>query len=354
MNAPPSLQHNNNFDFLRTVAATLVLFSHQFSLLGLPDPRILPRISLGHLAVCIFFVISGFLVTQSWERDPNALRFAKRRILRVWPGLIAVTVLSALVLGPLVTSLPAYDYFRADGTLAYFKTLLLNIKYKLPGVFTENPYPNAVNGSLWTIPLEVRWYIVILIAGVIGALKIRVLALIALMTLAVYYLGIYGAETNPNPKYFQELGLFMLYGACLHLYREKWARRPLVFLLVIACAALTAVALGHPFVGLWLALPYMVIAFGTASTPVLRRFGRFGDLSYGIYIYAFPVQQTIIWWLGPQPFAVLLSVSIVIVVAMAYASWHLIESPALRLKPSRAPVGTPPATRPKRDLMTSS
>jgi len=261
----------------------------------------------------------------------------KRRFLRIWPGLIAVTVLGAFVLGPLVTNLSASDYFRAGETAHYFKTLLLNIKYYLPGVFINNPYPRAVNGSLWTIPVEVHWYVVILVAGVVGLLRFRHFVFAALVVLAIYYLGIYGAESNPKRIYFQEFGLFFLYGACLHLYQEQWRKHVALTALFLICSALIALFFGHPLVALWLVLPFLVIVFGTASTPVIRRFGRFGDLSYGIYIYAFPVQQTVAWLTSARySLTATLGLSAAITTLFAFASWHLIERPALSFKPRQS------------------
>ncbi|MBS0454384.1 MAG: acyltransferase [Proteobacteria bacterium] len=326
----------NNFDFWRVLAASMVLFSHQFALLGKPEPQILPKVTPGTLGVCVFFAISGFLVMQSWQRDPHALRFLWKRVLRIWPGLIAACCIAALVLGPIVSSLSPAEYFQSGATWRYFKTLLLDIKYELPGVFEDNPYPRAVNGSLWTIPVEVRWYLVVLAAGLFGLFRHRAIALTCLVALAAYHFGIYGAETNPRPNFFREYGLFFLAGVCLQLYRQVWSQR------LLACAGFTllgasaAFFLGHPFVALWITVPFAVIAFGLASTPFIRRFGRIGDLSYGIYIYAFPVQQMIIWATqGRYPFVGTLAISALVTTVVAYVSWHGIERPALSLKPSR-------------------
>ena len=334
---------DNNFDFWRILAAAMVLFSHQFTLLGRDQPALLLGEGFGSVGVCIFFCVSGFLVTQSWVRDPHAFRFIQRRFLRIWPALIVVTCLAALVMGPLVSTLPVSAYFGSAETLHYFKSLVLNIQYVLPGVFSTNPYPRAVNGSLWTIPVEVRWYWVTLIAGVVGLLRFRHLVLAATLGLAIHHFAIYGAETNPVHRYGIEYGLFFAYGACLNLYRALWEGRALrLALLLLGVAALVA-AFGHPVIALWLFVPFAVIASGLASTPVIRRFGRFGDLSYGFYIYAFPVQQLIVWWtqasLSPP---VSLALSALGTTVLAYLSWHLVEKPALRLKP-RAAAAAPAA-----------
>ena len=326
----------NNFDFWRIAAAVLVLVSHQFALLGKSGPVPIPGVSLGGVGVFIFFAVSGFLVTQSWQSDPNAVRFVQRRFVRIWPALIVVTLLAALVMGPLVSELPAAEYFARAETLRYFKVLVLNIKYELPGVFLSNPYPRAVNGSLWSIPVEVRWYWVTLFAGLLGLLRVRAAVLASMLALALFHFWIYGAESNPTRNYGIEYGLFFVYGACLQLYRSAWEDRRLRLAPPLAAVAALFAMLGHPLVALWVFLPFAVIATGVASTPVIRRVGRFGDFSYGFYIYAFPVQQLAIWATSASlPLPAYLALSAAATTVLALLSWHLVEKPALRFKPGR-------------------
>src|SRR5690349_17297938 len=112
----PSMKHDNTFDALRLFAALLVIFGHAFRLTGEIGPAFAGT-GVATTGVKIFFVISGYLVAQSWMRDPHPVRFLRRRVLRVMPGLIAVVVLTALVLGPLVTRLPPAAYFADARTL---------------------------------------------------------------------------------------------------------------------------------------------------------------------------------------------------------------------------------------------
>ncbi len=311
-----------------------MLLSHQFALLGKPEPVFLGRMNFGSLGVCIFFALSGFLVSQSWMRDPHAGRFAARRLLRIWPGLFVVTALSALILGPLVSTLPGREYFASGETWRYFKILLFNIKYDLPGVFESNPFPRAVNGSLWTIPLEVKWYLVVLLAGVCGLMRFRFLVLASTAAFAFFCFVIHGIETIPDRNYFREYGLFFLSGVCLSHFPALFGRRSILVLACAGAAAAIAIASAHPMVGLWLFLPYAAILFGLSSTPVLRRSGRFGDLSYGLYIYAFPVQQLVVWSTGANigmlPAAMLSATG---ALGMALFSWHLVEKRAMRFRP---------------------
>ena len=171
--AAASAHQANNFDAVRIIAALAVLVSHHYALTAQAEPSFLGLHTWGGMAVIVFFVISGYLVTSSWYNDPSFLRFSQRRILRIWPALAVVVVLTAYGLGALVTSLPLMEYWTHRATLDYFLTLKMNVHFMLPGVFTNNPYAHGVNGSLWTIPLEVRCYVVMAIAGLLGLMKFR-------------------------------------------------------------------------------------------------------------------------------------------------------------------------------------
>ncbi|WP_081896682.1 MULTISPECIES: acyltransferase family protein [Burkholderia] len=332
--------NENNFDFLRLFAASMVLFSHQHALMGRPgiDTGLGERFGLGGLGVCIFFIVSGYLVTQSWLRDPNAFRFLAKRFLRIWPGLFIVTCIAALLVGPIVSGLDVKNYFSSPGLREYFGNLRViggGTSY-LPDVFTHNPFPRAVNGSLWTIPVEVHWYLVLVVAAVAGALRWRWIALFGIVGLAIYHFGVYHGETNPVRNWSREYGLFFLAGALLQLFRDWWADRQVLLIVGSLTVGTALFMLGWHVLGVLVAMPCLVIFTGEASTPFLRRFGRFGDLSYGVYIYAFIVQQTLIWKFGASgSFTLHLLSTVVVTFICAWLSWHLVEKRALSFKPSR-------------------
>ena len=149
----------NNLNIIRFAAALMVIYGHMFPLLGIPSFTVL-NTAISSIGVLIFFVISGYLISESYKRDTNALRYTIRRTFRIMPGLIFAILITALVIGPIFTSLPVREYFSNPNFLQYFKNMALNIHYNLPGVFEMNPYANAVNGSLWSLPVEVVMYIV--------------------------------------------------------------------------------------------------------------------------------------------------------------------------------------------------
>ena len=336
----------NNFDFIRLVAALLVLVSHQFALQGLPEPGVQGLHSLGGLGVLVFFSISGYLVAQSWLNDPHWLRFAARRLLRIVPGLLLVMAACTFILGPVLTHLSLAEYFSHPLVAKY---LVFRSK-QLPFVFAGNALPHAVNGALWTIPLEIACYAVLGLLGLVGCLRSgygRPALTFALVTTAL----IYALPENRGSlvfrsflgfvpaRYLLEFGLFFFAGSALCLWRVLELKRQQTALLLIGTliAAAIALAFNRMFLAVWLMLPLAMVLLGHRTTPFLRRTGRFGDLSYGVYIYAYPVQQTIFllyedqlgWW-------TLMALVVAITVLLAFASWHLVEKPALRYKPSRA------------------
>lgn len=342
MTVTPS--HSNNFDFVRLVAALCVVVSHQFALTGHPEPTLFGLHSLGGMGVLVFFSVSGFLVAQSWDADPHVGRFAARRLLRIWPAFAFVILLAALVWGPLMSQLPAREYFRHPMVRQYLGNLWLSMWDMLPVRLEGNALPTAVNGPLWTIPLELKCYLVLAVMGAAGLLRRRWPAVVLLLALLLPYAVIEprGEQLVQSfgwtieQRYLLEFGLFFIGGALLHWLRFDDRRAVLRYLAIAWALAAIAAWAGRPLLAVWFALPVSVIALGRASTPGLRAAGRFGDLSYGLYIFAFPVQQTLVHFLGGRVhWAVLAGLVLAVSTALAWASWHGLEKRALRLKPSR-------------------
>ena len=324
----------NNFDAIRIVAASMVLVSHQYALTGQVEPTFFGVHSVGGLAVTVFFVLSGYLVAASWQRDPSLWRFALRRFLRIWPALTAAIVLAAYGLGAWVTELPLQQYLTHRATANYLQGLWLKIHFVLPGVFEHNPYPLGVNGSLWTIPIEVRCYIVLGVAGLLGLLRFRLVLLLCIALYMAWFFAHSNADVTGTVNYGRELSAFFLAGTTLFTLQAHWSHRPAVWTLIIGLACAIAWAVGWRHTALLMGLPFAVIYLGTKSTPILHRAGRWGDPSYGIYLYAFPVQQTIVHFTWPGlGFAGTLVLSLAVTVGLAYASWHGLEKPALKFKP---------------------
>jgi peptidoglycan/LPS O-acetylase OafA/YrhL len=321
-------RRRNNFDILRLTAAIAVLVSHSFVLSGHHEPTI-GSLTVGTIAVFVFFAISGFLITRSWEREPRLGAFLAKRILRIFPALIVVVLLTALVAGPLLTSLSGGSYFGAHETWTYvFKNVILFQQYVLPGVFTHNPYGTAVNGSLWTLPTEFRAYLFIALLGVLTLLARR-RAVVAILAF-VYLLGLVApAHTSLLFGTLMFYRVFLV-GAILYLWRDEIPRsRTAAAGLIIAWVALSGTSAGVAAATVAISYAAIVLAY---EKPALTRLTKHGDFSYGIYLWAFPVQQTIAHLWHHVSSLEMIVVSLPSTVLLAIGSWRLVEGPALTLR----------------------
>ena len=332
----------NNFDALRILAALMVVFGHAFILSGRgADEPLAAHTGIGgfgELGVSIFFVVSGFLVTMSYERLGDVRAFLANRVLRILPGLALAVALTAWALGPLVSSLPPGDYFSRLQTWLYpLRNLLLYpVAYRLPGVFAHNPYPDAVNGSLWTLRLEFSFYLAIPALARCGQLNRRGLGAAALAAAAAYLACLGLGQHAPPVALIATRNLYLFAaGAALFAWRDQAALRGPG--LMLAAAALFAASLPFKAVTPYVApmvLPLLVVGLALRPVRGAAAAARFGDLSYGVYIYAFPVQQALMAFVGPQRLgmAAFLGLTLLAVLPLAALSWWLVERPALGLK----------------------
>lgn len=312
----------NSFDALRLLAALMVVFHHSLVLSGHPSPSWAIGGDLGVVGVGIFFVISGHLICASFERSATVSDYLSKRALRIFPALIVAVALTALVLGPMVSSLSPATYFREPQTWLYIgkNALLFPVDYALPGVFADAPLPGVVNGSLWTLRLEFTCYLALAGLGLAGLLRrsvVGVLAIcagIAALSIEGFGATIFADDVSRLVLIACKFGFLFLTGAWAHLYRRApplWS--------TLASAALLAT----PF---WiLGLPLVTLAIGRICSPRPP-----ADISYGLYIYAFPIQQVLAAH-GMLSFPA----SVAATMPLALVSWYLVEKPALRLKPSR-------------------
>lgn len=348
--------HLNNLNFLRFFAAGMVWYGHSFAIKKVPEPLFLGSVPIGAVGVWIFFAISGYLVYQSWARDPRALAFLCRRSLRIFPGLIVCVLLSIFLLGPALTRLSLREYFEHPFTWNYLKNIVLHINYVLPGVFENNPIPHAVNGSIWSLTIEFMLYLlmllVVLLAGLLGKFsgqnqRGKMQGSTRLWMLACCVICIAGTAfwAWPYPEmvifYVTDLrqiaicGSYFFAGAVLASWDlSRWlslSNVTLAFALLIMLS-INAKALQ---IGTWIAIPVIALGFGLVSHPLGRLFAKH-DYSYGIYIYAFPVQQTVVALYPELSMPSYLAVTAAIILLLAALSWHLVEQPMLRFKPKPA------------------
>jgi peptidoglycan/LPS O-acetylase OafA/YrhL len=324
--------HGNNFDFLRLAAALAVIFSHSFTLTDGSDVNEpLFRLSgqqatIGLVAVDMFFIISGFLVTQSFCRLGHPFAFLRNRALRILPGLAAAALFCAFVIGPIATALPLADYFSRKGAYSFIVNSLLFARGQsvLPGVFADNPFAYAVNGSLWTLRFEVLCYFAVFALGSAGLLRASILIPL--------FAGLVMARATGFGGPYTMFGAAFAGGATLCIVRDRLQPDGRTAALC-AIALLSAFLAGGYSIAAPLAGAYLV--YWLALTPALRlpAIGSYGDFSYGLYIYAFPVQQMTAH-LGADGGAwfINFALSLTATLPLAWLSWHAIERPALRAK----------------------
>lgn len=344
----PTLSHVNNFDFLRILFATLVLITHSYPLTGVPEQDVLWHFSHGQLllsklGVAGFFVISGYLILKSLLRSKSLKEYYFKRIIRLFPALWVVVLLTLLG-GYFLAGKSAAAYFTDHSTLKYLLNLVLRMHLGIEGVFEHNPYPSFINASLWTIPYEVLCYL--LLTPLFFIRQRGPLVRAALIGAFVVLLGLQGAGLVKFPTPGLRLdsdqiiffGLFFLSGAVLALF-PAWLRAARTRNLLVGLSGLGLLGtlyFGGFALAQFLLVPVFVIALGASNYPALSWIRRYGDISYGVYIWGFPVQQTLWYFLHPsQPVMALLSIPITW--ALGFLSWHFIEEPVLRLK-LQAPV----------------
>ena len=325
---------DNNFNLIRFVAASLVVFSHSYSVTGQgenePLTVLFPQhLAWGSLAVNLFFVLSGFLIARSWLEKRDLVAFLYARASRIYPALVVATLFCALIIGPLYTRLPLWQYFT---DIQFFKfvaentTLILKgITLKLPGGFESNISSSNVNTPLWTLPFEVKMYLLIALIGSFGLLGKRALVLAA--TAADFALYIYLDSQPGHAPDILRLSAFFMAGACAYLYRD---------IIQLNYAGLTAIAAilvtlfllsrSHTLYALYLLLPYLVLALAYLPGGPIRRFNRLGDYSYGIYIYAFPIQQALSSHAIIDSPYLMFVLSLALTLLLAVPSWHLLEA----------------------------
>lgn len=324
----------NNFDFLRLLAALFVIQTHSHGLSEIEGDlfnRISGYDSLGRLGVNIFFIISGFLITKSWLDKPIVFTFFKKRFLRIFPGLCSAVIFGAFVIGPLVTSLSLKEYILNPQTFNYLQTMILvpplHFAFtSLPGVFVDNHTPNFVNGSLWTLFAEVIMYLLIVILGLLGIYKKRNIVILICGVSILFYFFI------PILTEFSKLGIFFLFGSIIYLFRDKIIfNNKLAFLFFLLWVFSFNTSMGL-FVNFF-SLSYLIIYVAFIRIPLINNFSKYGDFSYGMYIYAFPIQQSILHFYSNN--ITLWSFSfytILITFLVAFLSWKYIEKPSLKLK----------------------
>lgn len=328
----------NNINLLRFIAASAVVYDHMGVLLGQNEGHVIMGGSLGGIAVNAFFLLSGYLIACSWKHSNSFASYLIRRSTRIFPALIVVVLVTVFVIGPLFTSLTPSEYFSSAETWKYLESILFSSTWSLPGVFGQLPYPSAVNGSLWTLRYEFAMYLLVPVAYVlldrVGEARRPVAFGLAAALITGYFLTS-GLGLAVPEVCVHGLGLASYFFIGCVVYEFDLAKHfdpqysvlAVLFMLVFACE-------DGPICILLMLAATTVFVFGFAFAPRPRFANCFSrnDFSYGIYVWAFPIQQILIQLGGgtAQDSALLYSLAaFAITLPLAAASWFLVEKPCI-------------------------
>lgn len=328
----------NNLNIIRLFAVFMVLFSHAFILSGSKEPvALFYKGSYGTLGLNIFFVMSGFLITQSYLKTKNPIRFIWSRVLRIYPALFCVVLMSAFILGPLVTTLPPDKYFTNSRTYSYILTLTLFIgPNRLPGVFFDNSFAAAINGSLWMLKYLVAFYAFVLLLGITKMLERKsFIVMIFFLCLILnhfnvgksLYLLMFGVD--------ETIRLFLYFGLGMmaYCYRDLIPISTLYFAFCVLILTVASVTNGLSESLFVFVLTYMVLYIVYYKKIYIPWFSKIGDFSYGVFIYSFPVQQTIVHLYGGKMDPLInIPISLLFSLFLGILSWHICEKRFLGLK----------------------
>ena len=337
-------KRKNNFNIIRTSACLFVFTGHMARILG-TEPPMFSGCCLHEMGVAILFMLAGYLVTESWLKDPNPLCYGIRRFFRLWPPFAVMILIMTFCAGPLLSGLGRDGYFQS-WYISYLGNLRFYITYALPGVFTDLPVPNTINGSLWTMPVEAAMYIVTpLIATLLRMYRrsnrsfgAAVFLVVLFLSVDLYFITfLRGTQIiiyRTDLVSAHHLGLSYMTGI-LFTYPQMQK----ILNLQKACLGmglLLLFTLAPPPIVYFLMdmiVPYFVFSFALAQAPVFQSHGRRMDLSYGIYLYGFFFQQLTVQTLRKNNlapgFVQTLIISAVPTFLAAVLSFYLVEKPVL-------------------------
>jgi len=336
---------NHQFDLLRIVFATLVILAHAPELTDSSNSReILSRLthsqySFGKFAVDGFFLLSAYLIVKSWQQRPNLMIFLRNRVLRIIPGYLVAALLSTLAVGLLA---PGIDHFFRHLDLHFVKSIVAIGSPSTPPVFPGKPDALAqVNGSLWTIQYEFRCYLMVALFGLCGLLHRRIFWLMGtIMAVAAmvsplrdichWSLSLYPVIGDPT-QIFRLTAVYFV-GGCFFLYKDRIKFRPMFA--ILALAAILAVRIFDPTrieLAIVLFGGYLMFYFGQLTLKSLAWMKNVPDISYGIYVYGWPVLSLWIWFRHGSPWVAFVAATVISFI-LGWLSWHFVESPALSLK----------------------
>lgn len=323
----PRTIRENNFDLLRLLLAFTVFLGHCYALTGSSALRFIDYVLNSERAIQGFFVISGFLIFMSYEKSRSIVEYYKKRVRRLYPA-YAFAIIYFLIAFSLISTERFANYFTSIKLYKYLIDNLLFLNFlqpSLPGVFQDH-INSAVNGALWTLKIEVMFYVSVpFIVFLLRRFDKRIVfaAIYILSCLYLYcFRNIYISEILARQLPGQ-LSYFCAGGMCYYYseYFQKYSSQ----LILMAIAGYIA----HYFINMFYLLPIImsiIVIYFAISFYYLGNFGKYGDVSYGVYIYHFPIIQLLIWFgiFKYNPFIGVI-IAAIILILLSLFSWHFIE-----------------------------
>jgi peptidoglycan/LPS O-acetylase OafA/YrhL len=332
--------HSTGFDYLRiSLAFGVVGYHSAITTYGqaAQDKLVLgPLHSFIALILPSFFALSGFLVAGSLERSKNIVHFLSLRILRIFPALSAEVLLSALLVGPAVTSYALRDYFSDSLFFRYFFNIIGHVQFKLPGAFETNPLPLIVNGQLWTVPFELECYAALTAVALVGIVKKRALLLfiVAFLQAAFVVKNIISPPTLIRVHSVlsgNQLTMTFFYGVIIYQFRDKliWSKWAFLASTLLSLALLWPQSSAMDYLSLPF-IAYLTVYLGLTNPPKTL-IVKIGDLSYGVFLYSFTIQQLGVY-VGVREWWTNLLFAVPLCLLFALFSWTCVEKPFLGLR----------------------
>lgn len=334
-----SSSQKNNFDLIRLVLATTVFLVHTEKLAEFPVYGYITNFLNSSIAVYAFFIVSGFLIFMSYDNNTSIKSFFKKRFLRIFPG-YAFVILTVSLSGVILSTYSSADYFSYDW-LRYIFVNLITLNFMqptLPGVFTENPL-YAANGALWTIKIEIMFYASVPLIGLLlrRYSTATILILLYLLSIVYYEFFIYmGAHTDKAVYFLLAKQLpgqlaFFVSGALLYYYFDHFKKYALIYLI-----SSIFFFISYKYYNIWIFFPFslaFIVIYIATIFKYLGNFGKYGDFSFGIYIWHFPIIQIFVNYNLLATYPILGTVVLLLtVLVLAVLSWKFIEKPFLRKK----------------------
>ncbi|SFZ92953.1 Peptidoglycan/LPS O-acetylase OafA/YrhL, contains acyltransferase and SGNH-hydrolase domains [Flaviramulus basaltis] len=336
------MHKDNNFDFLRFLFAVFVVISHAYALSGVNESSEWfhqisnGQIVLSQLGLSGFFIISGYFIFQSLQRSKSFFSYYKKRFLRLFPALFFVLLLT-LILAPFVYK-SEISFFQNKEVYSYlpYNLLLYFFQSGIKGIFDTNAY-HAINGSLWTIRYEFSLYVAIgllyFFRNDFKGVRILIAAVFAILIITYnFFIERFAGSSilGMQGYHILNLGTFFVCGSLLASFNFEEIKSSILLIITIIVFALAIYFNFYNYIK-HIVFPIMVLLIGFAPLPFFSTFGKIGDLSYGIYIYSFPVQQTMIYFFDLNVYQLIIY-SLMVSIMFGYLSWHFVEKKALAYK----------------------